>query len=227
MVIGLCSQIGLAAPTRRPARTAHISKQEAKRRAPLITAHYVDLNLRLTQDGIALLATKHGYFPKARKIVRFTGSFEVRVYSSNLLLDVIPFSFPLMRNAGEPTKANVWLTRILRPGVRATTTVRIPYTVAVTHVVVVDLTKESRTRRFLIKKPKRLRIGLPGKMRSLSLPSALQQHPKSALEKKESKSRNPRRKTATRPKKAKAKPKGKKRTSPKKDQKPTGLPVLD
>lgn len=112
-----------------------------RRKAPpaLITAQYLDVSVELNRSKLSVKQVLKKTFAKGRTAIpRFTGRYQVRVFSRGLLLDVVRFNFPLTGAAGDPSPLNRSLGRGLARGVKARSVVRVPYDGRITRLVVKD-----------------------------------------------------------------------------------------
>ncbi|MCK5798370.1 MAG: hypothetical protein KAI47_14360 [Deltaproteobacteria bacterium] len=121
--------------------------------APLITRRILILTLSRTSKGLRVVTVQHARLKKKRPLRRFRGPFEVRLYTGALLRDTVTFNFPLTLRAGERNRANTRLDGALLAGVvEARATVRIPWEPTLTHLILIDHPRHTRTR-YPLKKP--------------------------------------------------------------------------
>ncbi|MBW2731018.1 MAG: hypothetical protein JRH20_01425 [Deltaproteobacteria bacterium] len=130
----------------------------------LISAHLLVLQIARGPKGLEVLKQERIELRKPTALRRFRGRFEVRLYSGKRLREVVPFSFPLTLAAGEPNMHNRRLARQIGKGVSARTTVRVPWTADLTHLLLVD--PRGMTLRHQLPKPPLLHQKLRGPKRT-------------------------------------------------------------
>ena len=103
---------------------------------PMVTRGYLDLSVALRRGKLSVLKIKRGALPRPGLIRRFTGRYQVALYTHGLLRDRVFFNFPLTAGAGDPSPLNTRLDRSLARGVSAQTTVRVPFDASINRVLI-------------------------------------------------------------------------------------------
>jgi len=103
---------------------------------PMATRGYLDLSVDLRRGKLSVRKITRGSFARARLIRRFTGRYQVLLYSHGLLRDRIAFNFPLTAGAGDPSPLNTRLDRSLARGVSASTSVRVPFDARINRMLI-------------------------------------------------------------------------------------------
>ena len=129
-----------------PPAAGHRVTLPHRRGAPTLrTRRYVELTVARTALGLTVRAARFGTLPPRQELRRYRGPFEIRLHTAGALRDVVSFSFPLTLAAGERTPPNVQLDRSIHGGVSATATVRVPYIAELTHLLLLDRQRQTRT----------------------------------------------------------------------------------
>jgi hypothetical protein len=109
---------------------------------------YADVDLRWSRGEIAILSLKPGRFKKPTTLPRFRGRFTLILAQGKKSLAEVDFDFPLLHAAesNDATEDSQRVARLVRDGVTAQTTVRVPFPEGADAVWVYDaLTHQSRS----------------------------------------------------------------------------------